>query len=103
MKSSLLPKYEQKIVKISALTTQGRNPDNFSFVFWEKRWLHKFVLKLSDLYLEPEGQGRGIIMEVTRPLLLAASVSYTKDSYSLGYTYTYLKNPKRLISGVKQY
>ena len=28
MKSSFLPKYEQKIVKISALTTQGRNPDN---------------------------------------------------------------------------
>ena len=23
------PKYEQKIVKISALTTKGRNPDNF--------------------------------------------------------------------------
>ena len=37
MKSSFLPKYEQKIVKISALTTQGRNPDNFLFVFWEKR------------------------------------------------------------------
>ena len=36
MKSSFLPKYEQKIVKISALTTQGRNPDSFSFVFWEK-------------------------------------------------------------------
>ena len=26
MKSSFLPKYEQKIVKISALTTQGREP-----------------------------------------------------------------------------
>ena len=37
MKSSFLPKYEQKIVEISALTTQGRNPDNFWFVFWEKR------------------------------------------------------------------
>ena len=37
LKSSFLPKYERKIVKISALTTQGRNPDNFSFVFWEKR------------------------------------------------------------------
>ena len=37
MKSSFLPKYKQKIVKISALTTQGRNPDNFSFVLWEKR------------------------------------------------------------------
>ena len=32
-----LPKYVQKVVKISALTTQGRNPDNFLFVFWEKR------------------------------------------------------------------
>ena len=49
MKSSFLPKYERKIVKISALTKQGRNPDNFSFAFWEKRWLHKFILKLSDL------------------------------------------------------
>ena len=29
MKSSFLPKYEQKNVKISALTTQGRNPDKF--------------------------------------------------------------------------
>ena len=33
MKSSFLPKYERKIVKISALTTQGRNPDNFSSYF----------------------------------------------------------------------
>ena len=32
MKSPFLPKYEQKIVKISALTTQGRNPDNVSLV-----------------------------------------------------------------------
>ena len=37
MKSSFLPKYEQEIVKIPALTTQGRNPDNFSFEFWEKQ------------------------------------------------------------------
>ena len=29
MKSSFLQKYEQKIVKISALTTQGINPDKF--------------------------------------------------------------------------
>ena len=38
MKSSFLPKYEQKIVKI------------FLFVFWENRWLHKFILKITDLY-----------------------------------------------------
>ena len=38
-----------RIFNISALTTQGRNPDNFSFVFWEKRWLHKFFLKITDL------------------------------------------------------
>ena len=49
-KSSCLPKYKQKIVKISALTAQGRNPEKFLFVFWEKRWLHEFILKLSDLY-----------------------------------------------------
>ena len=37
MKSWFLPKYEQKIVRISALCSEGRNLDNFSFVFWEKR------------------------------------------------------------------
>ena len=37
MKTSFLPKYEQKIVRISALCSEGRNPDNFLFVFWEKR------------------------------------------------------------------
>ena len=50
MKSSFFPTYEQKIVKISALTTQGRKHDNFLFIFWEKWWLHKFILKLPDLY-----------------------------------------------------
>ena len=34
MKSSFLPKYEQKIVRIS--TQEGRNLDNFPFIFWEK-------------------------------------------------------------------
>ena len=34
MKSSFLPKYEQKIVRIFALCSEGRNPDNFLFVFW---------------------------------------------------------------------
>ena len=29
MKSLFLPKYEQKIVRISALTLQGRNHDDF--------------------------------------------------------------------------
>ena len=29
MKSSFLPKYEQKIVRISALCSEGRNLDNF--------------------------------------------------------------------------
>ena len=33
MKSLFLPKYEQKIVKISALTTKGRNHDNFLFIY----------------------------------------------------------------------
>ena len=33
MKSSFLPKYKQKIVRISALCSEGRNLDNFSFVF----------------------------------------------------------------------
>ena len=33
MKSSFSPKHEQKIVKISAHFTQGRNPDNFFWYF----------------------------------------------------------------------
>ena len=37
MKSSFLPKYEQNIVKISALWCVGGNSDNFSFLFCEKR------------------------------------------------------------------
>ena len=37
MKSLFLQKYEQKIVRISALCSEGRNLDNFLFVFWEKR------------------------------------------------------------------
>ena len=49
-KSSFLPKYEQEIVRISVLCIEGRNLDNFLFVFWEKRWLHKFILKLTDYY-----------------------------------------------------
>jgi hypothetical protein len=43
MKSSFLP--------TTGLCSEGRNPDNFLFVFLEKRWLHKFILKLTDLYL----------------------------------------------------
>ena len=34
MKSSFLPNYKQKIIKISAPCSEGRNPDNFLFVFW---------------------------------------------------------------------
>ena len=37
MKSSFLPKYEQKILMISALCSEGRKHDKFSFIFWEKQ------------------------------------------------------------------
>ena len=53
LKSLFLRKYEPNIVRISALyctTLQGRNPYNFWFIFWEKRWLHKFILKFTDPY-----------------------------------------------------
>ena len=42
-KSSFLPKYEQKIVRISAMISEGRNPDNFLFVFWEKKEIHSEI------------------------------------------------------------
>ena len=40
MKSSFLPRYEQIIARISVLNSEGRNPDNFLIVFWEKQWHH---------------------------------------------------------------
>ena len=52
MKSMFLPKYEPNIARISALycgTVQVRNPYNIWFIFWEKRCLHKFILKFTDL------------------------------------------------------
>ena len=47
------PKTWTKFEMISALycaSLQGRNPYNFWLIFWEKRWLHKFILKFTDLY-----------------------------------------------------
>ena len=51
LKSSFLRKYERKIVRISAMCSEGRNLDNFLFLFWEKRWLQIFILKMTDLYV----------------------------------------------------
>ena len=49
MKSSFLPKYEPNILRISALYS-GTLQGNFWFIFWEKRCLHEFILKFTDLY-----------------------------------------------------
>ena len=43
MKSSFLPEYKQKIVRIYALTTQGRNPDNFSFVCILEETMNSYI------------------------------------------------------------
>ena len=43
------PKKRTKICKDFCPHSQGRNPCNFLFVFWEKFYLHKFILKLTDL------------------------------------------------------
>ena len=37
VKSLFLSKYGQKIVRISALCSEGKNLDSFLFVFWEIR------------------------------------------------------------------
>ena len=53
MKSLFLPEYEPNFVRITSLycaILQGKNPYNFWFIFWQKRWLHKTILKFSDLY-----------------------------------------------------
>ena len=34
---------------ILVCTVEGRNPSNFWFAFWEKRWPHKLILNLTDL------------------------------------------------------
>ena len=36
---------------LSGFLSDSRNLDNFLFVFWEKRWLYKFILKFTDLSL----------------------------------------------------
>ena len=43
------PKKRTKNCKDFCPHSQGRNPCNFLFVFWEKFYLHKFILKLTDL------------------------------------------------------
>ena len=74
MKSTFLPKYEPNIAKISALlhcaTLQGRNPYNFWFIFCEKWWLHKFILKITDLQ---QSQGSTPILFIPAILSLAGN------------------------------
>ena len=56
MRSLFHPKCEPKFWRISALPPlikfQGRNPSNFWLAFWEKQWPHKFILNLTDLYMD---------------------------------------------------
>ena len=39
---------------------KGRNPGKFLFIFWEKRWLHKFIPTITDLYKVNKNQGRTV-------------------------------------------
>jgi hypothetical protein len=50
-----ISKFQNEFMKSLFLpcTLQGRNLDIFSFIFLEKRWLHKFILKFTDLYQHP--------------------------------------------------
>ena len=38
--------------------SKGRHPCNFLFVSWEKFYLHKFILKITDLYITSNRQWR---------------------------------------------
>ena len=51
MKSSFLPKYEPKrfLPCIEWHSTGQKSLQYIWFVFWEKRWLHTFILKFTDL------------------------------------------------------
>ena len=44
-------KIPTKSLIISALKGPGQKLSKFSLVFWSKRWFHKDILKLIDLYL----------------------------------------------------
>ena len=58
LKSLFLPKFLPKMNQkdfcpvFHSGTVQGRNPYNIWFIFWEKQWLHKFILKFTDLLIQ---------------------------------------------------
>ena len=41
----------QRFLPYPLINSQGRNLCNFWLIFWEKRWPHKFILNLTDLYI----------------------------------------------------
>ena len=50
--SSKIPtkNYRDYFLPYLLIIFQGRNPSNFWLAFWDKRWPHKFILNLTDLY-----------------------------------------------------
>ena len=42
----------QRVLPYPLINFQGRSLYNFWLGFWKKRWPHKFILNLTDLYLE---------------------------------------------------
>ena len=60
-------------LRVSALTLQGRNLDNFLFAFWMKWCLRELILKITDLYKQKTTKNSAIIHYLYDPLVLLVS------------------------------
>ena len=82
MKSSFLSKYEQKIVRISAFTTQGKNPDNFCSCFGRNDdFMNSFWNCLTFIF--PQSIPSRVILVVLDPTNVVAVVASSRDFFNI--------------------
>ena len=74
--------------------SQGRNPCNFSFDFWKKRWVYKFILKLTDLYPPPL-----VNVVCERPLSRAGTLIVRSRGRCGRFAYSELSRPNGRPNG----
>ena len=70
---------------IRHLRVQGRNPYIIWLFFWEKRWLHKLILKFTDLYI---GQLVYFLLERTKNFCIRTFRANIKEDLIKSYTQT---------------
>ena len=67
MKSFISKKWPEKFegfLPYPLINFQGRNSSKFWLPFWEKRWPHKFILNLTELYV-PDGNKKNLYSSST--------------------------------------